>query len=59
LKKVLNNDKVESHSAIIPTYVVPKDLTLDEKQVYEVIKNRFTSVLSGYLLVLLQLELKL
>ena len=40
-KKVFNNEKVESHSAIIPTYVLPKNLPLEEKQVYEAIKNRF------------------
>ena len=33
-KKVFNNEKVESHSAIIPTYVLPKNLPLEEKQVY-------------------------
>ena len=42
-KKVFNNDKVESHSAIIPTYVVPKDLDNDQWIVYNAIKNRFLS----------------
>jgi DNA topoisomerase-3 len=42
-KKVFNNAKVESHSAIMPTYVLPKKLTADEKIVYEAIKNRFIS----------------
>lgn len=42
-KKVFNNAKVESHSAIIPTYMIPKNLTPDEKNVYEAIKNRFIS----------------
>lgn len=42
-KKVFNNEKVESHSAIIPTYVVAKNLTEDEKVVYDAIKNRFIS----------------
>lgn len=42
-KKVFNNDKVESHSAIIPTYVVPKDLDNDQWIVYNAIKNRFVS----------------
>ena len=42
-KKVFNNSKVESHSAIIPTYIIPKSLSDDEKIVYEAIKNRFIS----------------
>lgn len=42
-KKVFNNDKVESHSAIIPTYVLPKNLTDDEWVVYNAVKNRFVS----------------
>lgn len=40
-KRVFNNAKVESHSAIIPTYVIPKNLTKDEELVYNAIKNRF------------------
>ncbi|MGY0694866.1 DNA topoisomerase [Virgibacillus sp. FSP13] len=40
-KRVFNNAKVESHSAIIPTYVKPKRLTGDEQIVYTAIKNRF------------------
>ncbi|AXI08914.1 DNA topoisomerase III [Oceanobacillus zhaokaii] len=40
-KRVFNNAKVESHSAIIPTYLVPKRLTSDEQLVYTAIKNRF------------------
>lgn len=40
-KKVFNNEKVESHSAIIPTYIIPKGLTSDEQKVYDAIKNRF------------------
>ncbi|GGE26743.1 DNA topoisomerase [Pullulanibacillus camelliae] len=39
-KRVFNNAKVESHSAIMPTYVRPKKLTADEAIVYEAIKNR-------------------
>lgn len=42
-KKVFNNEKVESHSAIIPTYIIPKNLTEDERIVYNSIKNRFIS----------------
>ncbi|PFD40352.1 DNA topoisomerase III [Bacillus cereus] len=40
-KRVFNNAKVESHSAIMPTYVLPKSLTSDEQIVYTAIKNRF------------------
>jgi DNA topoisomerase III len=40
-KRVFNNAKVESHSAIIPTYMKPKRLTADEQIVYTAIKNRF------------------
>lgn len=40
-KRVFDNKKVESHSAIIPTYILPKKLAADERVVYEAIKNRF------------------
>lgn len=40
-KRVFDNSKVESHSAIIPTYVIPKGLSSDELNVYNAIKNRF------------------
>lgn len=40
-KRVFDNKKVESHSAIIPTYMIPKNLSEDEKCVYDAIKNRF------------------
>lgn len=40
-KRVFNNAKVESHSAIIPTYIKPKNLTADQKLVYTAVKNRF------------------
>lgn len=40
-KRVFDNNKVESHSAIIPTYEVAKNLTEDEYNVYQAIKNRF------------------
>ena len=42
-KKVFNKEKVESHSAIIPTYMIPKNLTEDESAVYNAVKNRFLS----------------
>ncbi|MFL0245735.1 type IA DNA topoisomerase [Candidatus Clostridium stratigraminis] len=40
-KRIFDNSKVESHSAIIPTYILPKTLTGDEAVVYNAIKNRF------------------
>ncbi|GGA87404.1 type IA DNA topoisomerase [Ornithinibacillus halotolerans] len=40
-KRLFNNAKVESHSAIIPTYMKPKRLSADEQIVYETVKNRF------------------
>ncbi|SET19750.1 DNA topoisomerase-3 [Salinibacillus kushneri] len=40
-KRIFNNQKVESHSAIIPTYLKPKQLTRDQEIVYTAIKNRF------------------
>ncbi|SFA99499.1 MULTISPECIES: type IA DNA topoisomerase [unclassified Bacillus (in: firmicutes)] len=40
-KRVFDNSKVDSHSAIIPTYLIPKSLTREEEIVYTAIKNRF------------------
>lgn len=40
-KRVFDNKKVEGHSAIIPTYIIPNNLTKDENIVYEEIKDRF------------------
>lgn len=40
-KRVFDNSRVESHSAITPTYLLPKSLTKDEELVYTAIKNRF------------------
>lgn len=40
-KRIFDNSKVESHSAIIPTYLQPKQLSADEAKVYQAIKNRF------------------
>ncbi len=42
-KRVFDSKKVESHSAIMPTYVKPKNLTPDERIVYEAIRNRFVA----------------
>lgn len=41
-KRVFDSSKVESHSAIIPTYIIPPNsLSKDEKIVYEAIRDRF------------------
>lgn len=40
-KRIFDNSKVESHSAIIPTYIKPSGLSEDEEIVYNAIKNRF------------------
>jgi DNA topoisomerase-3 len=40
-KRIFDNSKVESHSAIVPTYVKPSGLSEDEAVVYTAIKNRF------------------
>jgi len=40
-KRIFDNSKVESHSAIVPTYVKPNGLSEDEDIVYTAIKNRF------------------
>lgn len=40
-KRIFDSSKVESHSAITPTYIKPSGLSLDERIVYEAIKNRF------------------
>lgn len=40
-KRIFDSSKVESHSAITPTYIKPSGLSTDEKIVYEAIKNRF------------------
>lgn len=42
-KRIFDSSKVESHSAIIPTYIVPNSLSGDEKIVYEAIRDRFLS----------------
>lgn len=40
-KRVFDTSKVESHSAITPTYLLPKSLLGDEEIVYNAIKSRF------------------
>ncbi len=40
-KKVFDSSKVDSHGAIIPTYIIPTGLNKDEQLVYDAIVNRF------------------
>ncbi len=40
-KRIFDSKKVESHSAIIPTYMVPNNLTDAERIVYEAVCTRF------------------
>ena len=39
-KRVFDSKKVEGHSAIIPTHLIPKNLSDDEWLVYNAVKNR-------------------
>lgn len=43
-KNIYDASKIESHSALIPTYKVPTGLTGMEKTVYETIRDRFVAV---------------
>ncbi|MCR8746606.1 DNA topoisomerase [Romboutsia lituseburensis] len=40
-KRVFDSSKVDSHSAITPTYIIPNNLSKDESIVYNAIKDRF------------------
>lgn len=40
-KRIFDNSKVESHSAIVPTYMKPTKLNSDDMIVYNAIKDRF------------------
>lgn len=40
-KRIFDSKKVESHSAIIPTYMMPKNLSDSERIVYEAVRTRF------------------
>lgn len=47
-KNIFDDSKIESHSALTPTYKIPhkSDLSEDENKVYKCIVNRFFSVFS-------------
>ena len=40
-KRVFDQSKVESHSAIMPTYILAQRLSQEEQVVYDAVKNRF------------------
>jgi len=40
-KKVFDNSKVTDHHAIIPTGVVPQNVTADERKIYDMVTRRF------------------
>jgi len=40
-KKVFDNSKVTDHHAIIPTGVVPQNITADERKIYDMVTRRF------------------
>lgn len=42
-KKVFDSSKIESHSALTPTYKLPEILSKEEETVYQLIFNRFIS----------------
>lgn len=42
-KKIFDNTKIESHSAITITTKIPEELTEDEQKVYNTVYNRFLS----------------
>lgn len=46
-KSIFDSSKVESHSAIIPTYKVPTSLEGNEKLVYETVRDRFLAVFAA------------
>ena len=43
-KRMFDSKKVDSHPALTPTYVIPKDKSKDEALIYNEIKLRFISV---------------
>ncbi len=43
-KSVFDDTKVDGHSALLPTYKIPEDLSGNELLVYETVRNRFLAV---------------
>ena len=60
-KKIFDSSKIESHSAIIPTLKIPdmNSLNLEEKIIFETIRNRFTSNFLKEQTIINQTEIKI
>ena len=60
-KTIFNDSKIESHSALTPTYKIPdiKELTEDEKIVYKTVVKRFVAVFCDTDCVIEKTEIKI
>ena len=60
-KKIFDSSKIESHSAIIPTLKIPdmNSLNLEEKIIFETIRNRFISNFLKEQTIINQTEIKI
>ena len=60
-KKIFDSSKIESHSAIIPTLKIPdmNSLNLEEKIIFETIRNRFISNFLKEQAIINQTEIKI
>ncbi|MFV0362416.1 MAG: DNA topoisomerase, partial [Suipraeoptans sp.] len=47
VKKIYDNSKIESHSALTPTANIPTTLSGNEEKVYQTVLNRFLAVFSA------------
>jgi len=56
-KSIFDNSKIESHSAITPTYKYPQSLTEPQRQVYFTILNRFCAIFCAEDCILLQTKI--
>ena len=43
-KRIFNNKEISDHFAIIPTTETPKNLTVEEEKIYDMVARRFVSV---------------
>ncbi|MCH5238031.1 MAG: DNA topoisomerase 3 [Muribaculaceae bacterium] len=46
-RKSVNDSKVTDHHALLPTEIIPKDLSGDEKEIYEMVAKRMLEAFSG------------
>ena len=46
-RKSVNESKVTDHHALLPTEIIPKDLSGDEKEIYEMVAKRMLEAFSG------------